>query len=98
MHVILALHRKGRRIRFEASLAYLHSGFQASPGSTDQQTPCPFHILTAEMQGICILRQERAPAESGSKVTRLGHVPRAVVFTVLGAKLTSKVVSGLLGS
>lgn len=89
--MVLAPHRKGKRIGSEASLAYLHSGLQASPGSTGQPT------LTADMQGICILRQERASVESGSEVARSGHVPRTGVFTVLGAQLTGKAVLGTLG-
>lgn len=53
-------------------------------------------ILTAEMQRNCVLRQERAPAESASEAARLGHVPRTVVFSVLGAQFTGEVASGTL--
>lgn len=96
MHIILTPHRKAGESGVRpvcptyTVVTALVTGFQASLGSTGWPTPCPFHILTADMQGIYILRHERASAESVSKVTKLGHVPRAVV-------LTGKVVSGTLG-
>lgn len=62
----------------------------------EAQTDCSLliSILTAEMQENCVLRQERASASEASEAARVGHVPRTVVFLVLDAQLTGKVVSG----